>query len=127
MQEKKLFEYAVIRIMPRVERGEFINVGVILYCASKKFLQLKYEIQSEKINTLCSECDLDEIKSYLDIFQRICQGDKNAGPIAILPAPERFRWLTATRSTIVQTSRVHPGLCNEPEEMLSDLFKKLVS
>ena len=127
MQEKKLFEYAVIRIMPRVERGEFINVGVILYCASRKFLQLKYEIQSKKINTLCTECDLDEIKSYLDIFQRICQGDKTAGPIAILPTAERFRWLTATRSTIVQASRVHPGLCNEPEEMLNNLFEKLVS
>ena len=126
MQEKKLFEYAVIRIMPRVERGEFINVGVILYCASRKFLQLKYEIQSKKINTLCTECDLDEINSYLDIFHRICQGDKTAGPIAILPAAERFRWLTATRSTIVQTSRVHPGLCNEPEEMLNNLFEKLV-
>ena len=126
MQEKRLFEYAVIRIMPRVERGEFINVGVILYCASRKFLQLKYEIHSKKINTLCTECDLDEIKSYLDIFQRICQGDKTAGPIAVLPVAERFRWLTATRSTVVQTSRVHPGLCNEPEEMLSNLFNKLV-
>ena len=127
MQEKKLFEYAVIRIMPRVERGEFINVGVIVYCASQKYLQLKYEVQGNKIISLCSDCDLGEIKLYLDLFQRICEGDKTAGPIAGLPPAERFRWLTSTRSTVVQTSQVHPGLCKEPEEMLIDLFKKLVS
>ncbi len=127
MQEKKLFEYAVIRIMPRVERGEFINVGVILYCVSVKYIKLKYEVRSEKIKTLCSDCDIVEIQSFLDIFQRICEGDKTAGPIADLPPAERFRWLTATRSTVVQTSQVHPGLCNDPEEMLNDLFKKLVS
>ncbi|MFS8082742.1 MAG: DUF3037 domain-containing protein [Ginsengibacter sp.] len=127
MQEKKLFEYAVIRIMPRVERGEFINVGVILYCASQKYLQLKYEVHGNKIASLCADCDLGEIKLYLDLFKRICNGDKTAGPIANLSPAERFRWLTATRSTVVQTSKVHPGLCNEAEEMLNDLFKKLVS
>ena len=127
MQEKKLFEYAVIRIMPRVERGEFINVGVILYCTSLKYLKLKYEIQPEKIKNLCLVCDIDEVQLYLDLFQRICEGDKTAGPIAILPPAERFRWLTATRSTVVQTSRVHPGLCSDPEIMLNDLFKNLVS
>ena len=126
MQEKKLFEYAVIRIMPRVERGEFINVGVILYCASKKYLQLKYEIQSNKITSLCSDCDSGEIKLYLDLFQRICEGDKTAGPIAGLPPAERFRWLTSTRSTVVQPSQVHPVLCKEPAEVLKDLFEKLV-
>ena len=126
MQEKKLFEYAVIRIMPRVERGEFINVGVILYCASTKYLQMKYAIHGNKINSLCAECDLGEIKLYLDLFQRICESDKTAGPIAILTAAERFRWLTATRSTVVQTSRVHPGLCGDPEVMLNNLFNKLV-
>lgn len=126
MQEKKLFEYAVIRIMPRVERGEFINVGVIIYCASQKYLQLKYEVHANKIISLCADCDLDEITLYLDLFLRICEGDKTAGPIAILPAAERFRWLTATRSTVVQTSRVHPGLCGDPEVMLDDLFNKLV-
>ena len=126
MQEKVLFEYAVIRIMPRVERGEFINAGVMLYCASKKFLKLKYEVQSHKINALCSDCDLEEIRSYLNIFQRISDGDDTAGPIAILPRAERFRWLTATRSTIVQASQVHPGLCEDPEKMLDALFRKLI-
>ena len=127
MQEKKLFEYAVVRIMPRVERGEFINVGVILYCISLKYLKLKYEIRADKIKNLCSVCDIEEVQLYLDLFQRICEGDKTAGPIAMLPPAERFRWLTATRSTVVQTSRVHPGLCIDPEIMLNDLFKNLVS
>ena len=103
MREKLLFEYAVIRIVPRVERQEFFNAGVIVYCAAANFLQTKYELNSKKIAAFCEEIDTDDLEKRLHVFEQICKADKNAGPIAALPVPARFRWLTAVRSTIVQT------------------------
>jgi len=126
MQGKQLFEYAVIRIVPRVEREEFLNVGVILYCRDQKFLQALYHLNEKRITTFCNEIDLAEVEDYLKTFERISRGDKNAGPIAKLEIAERFRWLTATRSTIVQTSKVHPGLCTDAGETLKKLFGQLV-
>ena len=126
MQEKNLYEYAVIRIMPRVEREEFINVGVVLYCAGNKFLQALYEVNTPRTIAFCETCDTSEIEQYLKAFELICKGEGNAGPISLLPAAARFRWLTATRSTVVQTSKVHPGMCKDPAEMLQKLFKNLV-
>ena len=126
MQERKLFEYAVIRVMPRVERGEFMNVGVVLYCASQKFLQVRFIINGSRLTACCADVDLAELEKRLHVFDRICQGDKAAGPIALLPIASRFRWLTATKSTVVQTSAVHPGLCIDPETEIDKLFKKLV-
>ena len=126
MQEKQLFEYAIIRVVPRVEREEFINVGVIMYCASKKFLHTLYKLNRERLAALSPELDFDEIESRLQAFERICKGGKDGGRIGELPPAERFRWLTATRSTVVQTSPVHPGLCDNPEEKLKKLFEEMV-
>src|SRR5690349_23611017 len=124
-QEPHLFEYAVIRIVAHVEREEFLNVGVILYCASEKFLRCLTEVDEERINILCSKLDFSELASHIQSFERICAGGKDAGPIGKLSMPERFRWLTSPRSTMVQTSKVHPGLCHDADEMLTHLFTQL--
>lgn len=126
MRDKHLFEYAVIRLVPRVEREEFLNVGVVLYCTRMRFLKMKYYIDPAKIKSFCVECDVAEIEKYLEAFEKICNGNRDSGPIAKLPIAERFRWLTATRSTVVQTSKVHPGFCDDAGEMLENLFLNLV-
>lgn len=126
MQEKYLFEYAVIRIVPRVEREEFINTGVVLYCAKQKFLQMQFVLNKTRITAFSEELSIEDIHEYLCAFQRICKGDKAGGEIAKLPIAERFRWLTATRSTVVQTSKVHPGFCDDAGEMLERLYNQLV-
>lgn len=127
MQGKDLFEYAVIRVVPRVEREEFLNAGVVLYCAKQKFLRLKYTVEAARLLALCSECDIKAIGDHLQAFEQIALGKEHSGPIGKLPIAERFRWLTATRSTIVQTSKVHPGLCDDANETLGKLYKQLVS
>ncbi|HXR83738.1 MAG TPA: DUF3037 domain-containing protein [Hanamia sp.] len=126
MQEKKLFEYAVIRIVPRVEREEFLNVGVILYCKEEKFLQSLYYLNEKRIRNFCNESDIEELENNLKIFDLISKGSPGSGPIGKLPPAERFRWLTATRSTIIQTSKVHPGFCDDASETLNKLFHQLV-
>jgi hypothetical protein len=126
MQEKLLFEYAVIRVVPRVEREEFLNVGVVVYCAARKFLEAAFEVNDQRLFSLSPTLDMGEINEYIDAFTRICKGDKTAGTIACLPPAERFRWLTATRSTIIQSSKVHSGLCENLGETLSKLYVELV-
>ena len=126
MQEKHLFEYAVIRVVPRVEREEFVNAGVILYCSSQRFLKVLYKVDEEKINALCCNTDIAEIDSYLKALERICIGGKSGGIIGALPVASRFRWLTATRSSVLQASKVHPGFCLDPNETLTRLFEELV-
>lgn len=127
MHEKHLFEYAVIRIMPRVEREEFLNVGVILYCRSKKFLKMSYQLNEVRLQTLCADLDLQQLKTYFCAIENICDGNSTfGGPIALLEMAERFRWLTASRSTIIQTSKVHPGLCDDASLTLENLYRKLV-
>jgi hypothetical protein len=126
MQDQHLFEYAVIRIMPRVEREEFVNAGIVLYCKSRDFLHVLYELNAEKIKMLCSECDVEELAAHLEAFANIASGRRDAGPIAQLDTAARFRWLTAQRSTILQTSKVHPGFCDDPLQMAEKLFEKLV-
>ena len=126
MQEMDLFEYAVIRAVPRVEREEFLNVGVVLYCAKQKFLKIAYKIDEQRIAALCTDCDINLVKEYLKAFEQVANGDKDSGAIGKLTIAERFRWLTATRSTMVQTSKVHPGLCKDAGEMLDKLFSQLV-
>jgi hypothetical protein len=127
MQEKYLFEYAVIRVVPRVEREEFINVGVVLYCRDLKFLQMKFSLNKKRIDALCGSLDCREVEEHLQSFERICKGDSAGGPIASLDLASRFRWLTATRSTVVQTSKVHPGFCEDAGEMLEKLFIAMVA
>jgi len=126
MQQEHLFEYAVILVVPRVEREEFLNIGVILYCAKQKFLQAKYLLDEARLNAFTTDLDIDELKEHICSIERICLGDKAAGPIGKLDMASRFRWLTATRSTIVQTSKVHPGFCVDAMETLEKLFVQLV-
>lgn len=126
MQEKLLFEYAVIRIVPRVERGEFINAGIIMYCAKQRFLGIKFHVDETKIRCLNKETDISEIKGYLNAFNTICEGGEEAGSLRKLSKAERFRWLTAKRSTVLQVSAVHPGFCQDPHKKLDQLFDQLV-
>ena len=128
MQERHLFEYAVIRVVPRVEREEFLNIGIVLFCAKQKFLQMKYVLDEARLQAFSSKIDIEELKEHLLSFERICAGNQNGGAIAQLDLPSRFRWLTATRSTILQTSKVHPGLCkSDAVETLERLFSELVA
>lgn len=122
MQEKHLFEYAVIRVVPRVEREEFLNVGVVLYCAGQKFLKSKCDLDQSRLLAFSKDIDVAELKENLRAFSEISAGSKNGGPIGKLDNASRFRWLTATRSTVVQTSKVHPGFCVDAEETLELLF-----
>jgi len=126
MQGKHLFEYAVIRVMPRVEREEFLNVGIILYCKKEKFLQCRYQLDEERLRTFCPQTDIAEITDHLRAIERICAGNTESGPIGRLDMPSRFRWLTASRSTVVQTSKVHPGFCTDLQETVDKLYAQLV-
>ncbi|MCC6726659.1 MAG: DUF3037 domain-containing protein [Saprospiraceae bacterium] len=126
MQERELFEYAAIRLVPRVEREEFLNVGVILLCKKRNFLHVLYEVKRERLLAIFPECELEEVKAHLDALARIAAADPTAGPIAQLDAAGRFRWLTAQRSTVIQASKVHPGLCADPMGMLERLFEQMV-
>lgn len=126
MQEQHLFEYAVLRVVPHVEREEFINAGIILYCPAQAFLKTVFQLDKTRIHALCDKIDMDELHEYFASFDKICKGGTGAGPIGKLPIAERFRWLTAARSTILQTSPVHPGLCQDANEMLIKLYDQLV-
>jgi Protein of unknown function (DUF3037) len=126
MQENNLFEYAVIRVVPQVEREEFLNVGVILYCPKLKFLQCMCAVDEERLCSFSNKIDIDDLKGHLHSYAQICHGSKDGGPIAKLDMPSRFRWLTATRSTVVQSSKVHPGLCIDAAETLEKLYAQLV-
>ena len=126
MPDKQVYEYAIIRVVPKVEREEFINVGVILFSKKLKFLKTLYKVDEKRLKALCDTLDIDEVAQYLKAFQQISEGHPDGGPIAKLDQPSRFRWLTATRSTVVQASKVHPGFCNEPEKALEKLFEQMV-
>lgn len=126
MQESYLFEYAVIRVVPRIEREEFLNAGVILYCAKKKFLECTCMLDEKRLQAFAGDVDIEEIKQHLRSLGYICEGSAEGGAIAKLDMASRFRWLTATRSTVVQASKVHPGLCKDPAETLGRLFNQLV-
>ena len=126
MQDKKPYEYVVIRLVPRVEREEFVNIGVVLYAASLKFLQVKYHLDAHKLCAFNKDINIEEIQKHLEAFERICNGSTDAGAIGRLAIGERFRWLSATRSTIVQMSKVHIGLCNNPAEKLMLLYEQLI-
>jgi len=126
MLENNQFEYAVVRFVPQVEREEFLNVGAVLFCAKQRFLQMRYQLNEGRLQAFCPQVDIEEVRKYLSAFEQICMGAKDAGPIACLPTAERFRWLTATRSTMVQTSKVHPGLCVDAGDMLSKIYTQQV-
>ncbi len=126
MPEQHSFDYAVIRVVPKVEREEFMNVGVILYCQSLSFLDALFTLDPDRLRALSPLLETKEIKEHLAAFCSICKGGPDAGPIGKLDIGSRFRWLTATRSTVMQCSRVHPGLTSDPLSTLKSLHQRLV-
>jgi Protein of unknown function (DUF3037) len=120
------FDYAVLRIVPRVERGEFVNAGVVLICPERQFLAARTRFDEERLRALWPDLDFDTVRSHLEAFSRVCAGDADAGPIAQLSQRERFHWLVAPRSTMIQVSPTHSGLSEDPQLTLEQLFKRLV-
>jgi Protein of unknown function (DUF3037) len=121
-----VFEYAIVRIVPRVEREEFLNVGIILYCPAQQFLHTAFELNEARLLVLDAPENISGISAYLSMFEQICAGSAEAGSLGALSSGERFRWLTAPRSTIVQTSPVHTGLCADAGKTLEHLLGTLV-
>ena len=126
MQKGDVYEYAVLRVVPRVERGEFINVGVLLLCRRQKFGAVRYEVDEQRLKALYPGIDLEVVKTQLEVFTKISKCAPGSGLIGSLPLHERFRWLTANRSTIIQCSQVHVGLTLDAAATLNELFEKLV-
>ena len=126
MPERFAFDYAVVRVVPRVERGEFLNAGVILFCPTRAFLGSRIELDRQRLNVLAPGTDLAVVESYLDAIPKICAGGGEAGSIGALPQRARFHWLVAPRSTVIQTSDVHSGVHEDPQAALDGLFEKLV-
>ena len=126
MPERFAFDYAVVRVVPRVERGEFLNAGVILFCSTRAFLGSRIELDHERLQALAPGIDLAVVESYLEAIPKICEGGGEAGSIGALPQRARFHWLVAPRSTIIQTSDVHSGVAEDPQAALDSLFEKLV-
>lgn len=126
MPEKHLYEYAVIRIVPKVEREEFMNVGVILFSKQADFIKMRYEINENRLRAFSPELDIESFREYMEAFSKVCSGHETGGTIALLDIPERFRWLTALRSSCIQTSRPHVGFSANLDQTLNDLFQELV-
>ena len=118
------FDYAVVRVVPRVERGEFINAGVIVYCLEQRFLGARVHLDETRLKALWPEADVALIRQHLESIPKICAGDPSAGPMARLSIRERFHWLVAPRSTIIQISPVHTGICEEPQDVLDELIQQ---
>lgn len=121
------FSYAVYRLVPRVERGERINVGVVVFSRPLDYLAARTQLDPVRAAALWPELDVDPVRPHLSAIERIAAGDADAGPIARLDTTQRFHWLVAPSSTIIQPSEVHTGLCGKPEEMLERLFNELVA
>jgi len=126
MQDKVIFEYAIIRVVPRVEREEFFNVGVLLYSKQERFLRVQYQIDEKKLAAFSGELDASMLRAHLKAWEVVCAGGPDGGAIGELELPDRFRWLAATRSTIIQSSPTHPGLCADPAAKLEQLFRDFV-
>jgi hypothetical protein len=127
MQEKNLFEYAIVKIIPRVERGECLNVGVVLFCKKSKYLKAKFGFNEQRILQAFPWADVHDIEQHLQSFEQICIGNNQPGTIASLDVQSRFKWLTAKRSTVIQTSETHPGFCTNVDLKLEQLFNELVA
>lgn len=126
MQGYHLYEYAIIRLVPRVERGEFVNVGTMLYCSGQRFLACTFHWDEPRILALFPETDMHLVRQYALSFELICTGQEEGGPIAKLSLPERFRWLAATRSTMLQASPVHTGYTQDAATTLLKLHQQQV-
>ena len=126
MSDRSPYDFAVIRIVPRVEREEFVNAGVVVFCPTRKFLKAKVVIDETRLKALWPSLDVGLIRQHLEPFPAICAGDPDAGPIAARPLRERFHWVVAPRSTMIQISPVHSGLCEAPDAVLQELLAQLV-
>lgn len=124
--QKHVYEYAVIRVVPKVEREEFLNVGVVLFCKHARYLKVKILLNEIKLTTLAPDIDCEQVIANLQSFAMICEGQKAGGPIATEEKPERFRWLTAVRSSIIQTSRPHPGMTYDLDATVEKLFEDYI-
>jgi Protein of unknown function (DUF3037) len=120
------FDYAILRVVPRVERQEFLNVGVIVFCRERRYLHAKVAVDETRLLSVWPRLDIEVIRQHTDAIVRICAGDASAGPIASLSQSERFHWLTSPRSTMMQTSPVHTGICQETEALLERLYAQMV-
>jgi hypothetical protein len=120
------FDYAVVRVVPRVDREEFLNAGVILFCLEKRFLAARVQTDENRLRTLWPQIDIEAVRMHLQAFVTISEGDGDAGPIGKLSQRERFHWLVSPRSTMIQVSPVHSGLCESPELAIEKLFEQLV-
>lgn len=120
------FVYTVLRIVPHVERGECINAGILLWCGGRRYLGARVHLDEGRLAALAPDCDADSVRPHLEAILRVAEGDPSAGPIARLPRSERFHWLSARSSTIVQRSEIHTGLTDDPAATLEHLFETLV-
>lgn len=126
MPTRDAFDYAIVRVVPRVEREEFVNAGVIVYCYARDVLEARIELDERRLLALAPDVDLDVVRGHLAAIPRVCAGGPEAGPIGALSQRERWHWLTAPRSTILQTSAAHAGLCEEPVAALERLLDRVV-
>ncbi|MFL5751780.1 MAG: DUF3037 domain-containing protein [Bacteroidia bacterium] len=126
MPDKHLYEYAVIRIVPLVEREEFLNSGIILFCKKAGYINVLFHLNAEKLRCFCKEIDVEQVRTNLEAFRKIALAEPGSGPVAAFDLPSRFRWLTAVKSAVIQTSRPHPGLCTDLDETTRRLFEELV-
>ncbi len=126
MPDRLLYEYAVIRLVPVLQREEFINVGVIVLCKRAGTIHVRVQLDEQRLAPWQDVLDMDQVHTNLRSFQRIAAGDPEGGPLAGYDAPSRFRWLTAMRSSAIQTSRPHPGLTDDLERTVERLFRELV-
>ena len=126
MQEIKIYEYATVRLVPKVEREEFFNVGLIMFCKKSRYIRFEAHLSQVKFDAMKSKLDESDISTSLSTFSLIAKGDQAAGPIALFEIPERFRWLTAVGSSVIQTSRPHPGKTTDLDATFDKLFSELV-
>jgi hypothetical protein len=126
VQDHFTYDYAIIRVVPKVEREEFVNAGVIVSCATKRFLDARIELDEQRLLAIDSTLDVETVRDHLAVIPMICAGGEQAGAIGQLPHRERFHWLVAPRSTMIQTSRVHTGLCKNPTTLLEHLLDTMV-
>ena len=120
------FDYAIVRVVPFVERGEQVNVGIVMFCRERRFLDARIEFNDERLRALAPSIDLDEIRAHLAVIPRVAHGDADGGPIAQLDQAERFHWLVAPRSAVIQMSAVHSGICTDPPSTFERLIDHLV-
>ncbi len=126
MQELNKYEYAVVRYVPRVEREEFINVGLAMMCKRRRWIKVGICLPEGKLCAMCPDTDKEKLARQLQAFVEIAEGKRGAGPVAQYPVEERFRWISAVKSSVIQTSRPHPGLCEDLDATFERLFEELV-